>query len=100
MHISDHNDEQWNFIFEFLKREVIAGNITPTQVVTIATRHYGNNRNCTYYGSTKRGANELCDCKNVDKYRAEIGLDNLLSEYTRLKMKIPECYSSQKIAEQ
>lgn len=94
MHTTDHNEEHWNYIFEFLKKEVLKGNITPTQVVTIATRHYSTKFNCTYYGSVRRGATEICNCEKVDSYRAEIGLDNLKSEYSRLKMQLPDCYKN------
>lgn len=91
MHISDHNETQWNVIHNFLKQQVHAGNIMPNEVVAIATRHY-QQKGCTYYGSIKWGLTKPCDCAQVDKFRTEIGLDNLKQEYERLKQKLPDCY--------
>lgn len=91
MHVSDHNEERWNFIFNFLKQEVMSGDIMPNEVVAIATRHY-QHKKCTYYGSIKWGLTMPCDCEQVDKFRAEIGIDNLKQEYQRLQQKLPDCY--------
>jgi hypothetical protein len=98
MHISDYSEIDWKFIFEFLKKEVLLGNITPNQLVSITTRHYGNmargifNNKCSYYGSQRRGNLDLCDCMKVDEFRKSIGLDDLKSEFNRLNIKLPECY--------
>ncbi len=92
MHIGDHNEAEWQFIFNFLKSEVRKGNIMSKQVAAIATRHYGNNKNCSYYGSKWRDVKDLCDCKAVDKYRKEIGLGTLAEESKRRKPVMPDCY--------
>lgn len=92
MHITDHSEDAWNYIFSFLKKQVLAGNITTKQVVSIATRHYQTQK-CTYYGSVKKwGAATLCNCEEVDKYRTEIGMETLGAEYRRLGEKLPDCY--------
>lgn len=95
MHISDHNEAEWQFIFDFLKSEVRKGNIMSKQVASIATRHYGNNNNCSYYGSKWRDVKELCNCKEVDKYRKEIGLGTLAEESKRRKVLMPDCYKAE-----
>jgi hypothetical protein len=92
MHLGDETEERWNYMFSFVKKQALLGNITQKEVVAMATRHYAAKGKCTYYGSVRRGETKLCDCNNVDRFRAEIGLDNLKSEYTRLGIKIPECY--------
>lgn len=94
MHVSDHSEDRWNFIFNFLKQEVMSGDIMPNEVVAIATRHY-QYKKCTYYGSIKWGLTSPCDCAHVDQLRAEIGLDNLKQEYQRLQQKLPDCYHEQ-----
>jgi hypothetical protein len=91
MHISDHSEEHWEFIFNFLKQEVMSGDIMANEVLTIATRHF-KHKDCTYYGTIKWGLSTPCDCEQVDKFRAEIGLDSLKEEYQRLKQQLPDCY--------
>jgi hypothetical protein len=94
MHVSDIGEEQWHFIYSFLKRQLLSGDIMQNQVVAIVTRHYRRN-NCTYYGIKKWGLTTPCDCDQVDKFREEIGLESLKDEYTRLKQNLPECYQNQ-----
>lgn len=91
MHITDHDEEQWNTIFTFLKQQVHSGNIMPNEVVAIATRHY-QKQGCTYYGTIKWGLTTPCNCAQVDKFRAEIGLESLKQECQRSKQTLPACY--------
>lgn len=94
MHVSDIGEEQWKFIYAFLKRQLLSGDIMQNQVVAIVTRHYRRN-NCTYFGIKKWGLTTPCDCDQVDQFRAEIGLESLKDEYSRLKQTLPECYPNQ-----
>ena len=91
MHVSDIGEEQWKFIYNFLKQQLAKGDMMQNQVVAIATRHY-RHLNCTYFGTQKWGLTTPCDCAQVDKIRKEIGLDSLSEEYDRLKQKLPDCY--------
>lgn len=91
MHVSDLGDEQWDFIFNFLKQQLNSGDIMQNQVIAIVTRHFKRD-NCTYYGTEKWGLTTPCDCKQVDKFRAAIGLDSLKEEYSRLNKQLPGCY--------
>ncbi len=96
-HIGDHNEENWNYLFNVLKKEVMAGNISPVLVSIIVDRHYTGSQNkkpCSYYGRWQGRKLDLCDCKNVDKIRDEIGLPDLKTEYEIKKIKIPECYEN------
>ena len=95
MHITDGDEKKWQYIFTRLKTEVVAGNISPDEVATIADRHYkGRKENpCSYYGHSGK-TTELCDCQKVDKYRAAIGLESLKEEYELLKQNLPECYQA------
>ncbi len=91
MHISDIGEEQWNFIYDFLKKQLRRGAIMQNEVVAIATRHF-RSKKCTYYGTKKWGLYVPCDCEHVDEIREDIGLDSLKQEYTRLGQELPECY--------
>lgn len=90
----DHSYEDWDNLFQILKQAVLAGNIDPDQVSTIVDRHYLRlaENPCYYYGSMNWGDKPFFDCKNVDKWRAEIGRESLKSEYERRNRPLPECY--------
>jgi hypothetical protein len=94
MHITDSHDDRFQYIFNKVKAEVLEGNISPDEVATIADRHYtGTLTNPrSYYGHWRGRSADLYDCKNVDKFRAEIGIEDLKTEYERAQLTIPECY--------
>jgi hypothetical protein len=84
----------WDKAFGILKRAVLVGDMDPSQLASIADRHYLRlaKNPCYYYGSLKWGDQPFYDCKNVDRLRAEIGLERLKTEYERQKRVLPACY--------
>ncbi len=84
----------WDKVFKILKQAELAGDIDPSQLAAIVDRHYLRlaNNPCYYYGSLKWGDHAFFDCENVDKLRAEIGLESLRTEYERQKRALPACY--------
>ena len=94
IHLGDNQEDQWEFLYDRLKTEVLAGNILPLEVATITDNHFqrGKGKLCSFYGQWTGRTTELCDCKNVDKYRAIIGLEDLQSEYKVNGKTLPGCY--------
>ena len=94
MHTTDSREDRFQYIMKKLKAEVIKGNISPVEITTIADRHYtGTLTNPrSYYGHWQGRVAELYDCKQVDKFRAEIGMDDLKTEYAQDHRVLPECY--------
>ena len=94
IHLGDYHEDQWEYLFNRLKTEVLKGNVYPIEVATIADNHYerGRGKLCSYYGHWTLRTAELCDCKEVDKYREMIGLGDLLTEYKSNDKALPECY--------
>jgi hypothetical protein len=84
----------WDKVFRMLKQAALAGDIDPTQVASIVDRHYLrlDSNLCYFYGSLDWGDHPFFDCKNVDKLRAEIGLEPLKTQYERQKRPLPACY--------
>lgn len=96
IHSGDYHEGQWDHLFSYLKKEVLAGNILPLELATIADNHYqrGKGKLCSYYGQWTGRTTELCDCKEVDNYRAVIGLPDLQTEYKSKNKSVPECYQA------
>ena len=93
MHIGDHDEQEWQYLFSFLKQQVLKGDITTKEVVTIVNRHFISGKTpCNYYGSSRHNAYPICDCNNVDAVRLEVGLDSMINEYRRVGKPIPDCY--------
>ncbi|MBS1687846.1 MAG: hypothetical protein JSS96_03920 [Bacteroidetes bacterium] len=94
IHLGDYHEDEWEYLFKQLKIEVLTGNILPIEVATIADNHYerGNGQLCSYYGHWIGRTATLCNCKEVDKYRAAIGLEDLLTEYKARDRTLPDCY--------
>ena len=101
IHLGDNQEDQWQFLYDELKTEVLAGNIMPLEVATITDNHFqrGRGKLCSYYGQWTGRTTELCDCKNVDNYRAIIGLEDLQSEYKANGKTLQECYESKSAPE-
>ncbi len=99
IHLGDTGEDNWEYLFAQLKKEVLAGNIMPLEVATIVDNHYqrGRGKLCSYYGQWTGRTTELCDCAQVDKNRDIIGLQDLQSEYKLKGKAIPECYSPKQI---
>ncbi len=95
IHLGDTGDDNWEYLFAQLKKEVLAGNIMPLELATVVDNHYqrGSGKLCSYYGQWTGRTTELCDCAQVDKNRQEIGLQTLQDEYQLKEKAIPECYS-------
>ncbi len=93
MHISDYNEDQWQFIFKYLKKSLNEGGILPRTVRAIVKRHDRDRKlSCSYYGDSKSPDLQLCDCEKVDEYRNEVGLDSLANEFKNTNTALPECY--------
>jgi hypothetical protein len=94
LHLGDYETAHWDHIWQTIKKQVLLGNIWPNEVATITDNHYQRVKGtkCSYYGQGILWTTDLCDCKNVDSYRAYIGLENLQDDYEARKRKIPDCY--------
>ncbi len=92
MHVSDYNNN-FDVLFPYLKKEVLNGNISPDEVALIADSHFqrGDGNIYSYYGHWIGRTTKIHDCKNVNKRRAEIGLEKLETEYFGKNRKLPEC---------
>lgn len=97
MHVTDSHDDRYQYVMKRLKAEVLKGNISPLEITTIADRHYTGSLvpPRSYYGHWQGRVAELYDCRQVDKFRAEIGLDDLKTEYAQDHRLLPECYGRQ-----
>ena len=84
----------WDLVQDALKKAVVDGDLDPGQVAGIIDRHYLGLLNPVYYYGRIRwnGNYGFYDCKNVDKLRAEIGIETLRSEYLKEQRALPECY--------
>ena len=85
----------WDYVFGMMKGAVLSGDMDPDQVAGIVDRHYLGRPGTSgyYYGRLKWGEEyPFYDCKQVDRFRAEIGLESLKSEYERGKRALPACY--------
>jgi len=94
MHITDSYDDRFQYIFNKVKAEALEGNISPDDIATLADRHYTGTliNPHSYYGHWRGRTADLYDCKQVDKFRAEIGIEDLKTEYERAHLAIPGCY--------
>ncbi len=105
-HICDEDEAKFEYLFEFMKKQVLKGDMTVGEVRAFATRHYGNTggkygKPCNYYGTKvsyqKRWSDlPLCDCNKVDELRKEIGLETIKEYYEKEKIALPECYTKNK----
>jgi hypothetical protein len=105
-HIADDEEPRFEYIFDFMKKQVLKGDMTIGEVRAFATRHYGNTggkygKPCNYYGTKssyqKRWSDlPLCECDKVDELRKEIGLETIKEYYEKEKIALPECYTRKK----
>ena len=101
-HITDSDEDKFDYIFKFMKDQILKGDMTIEEVRGFVTRHYGNKggrygKPCNYYGTKysyqKRWSDlSLCDCNQVDKFRNDIGLETLSAYYQREVIALPDCY--------
>ncbi len=96
LHLADTKDTaKWNELLFHLKKEVVAGSLTPKHLAEIIDRHgiTTSDSQCKPMGSNYfLDMYPLCDLKLVDERRNEIGLPALGFEYKLLFKKLPVTY--------